>query len=217
MPLHELTYFISPQTAMNDRKQKTRTSPGSVSVWLGQIPAGDQEAHNRLLERYRPQVVGYARYRLQRLGVRHKDADDIAQEVFLGLFQRSEAGKLPDLNTRDALWLKLRRITGDRVKDARRKRLPFTESAVNVGENSSALPGMPQVADEQLDECLLMAENALIRRKLAERHPDLPEIVSLKVQGYSVDQIAEQMDVPKRTIERRLQWVDQICDEYSEE
>jgi len=190
-------------------------SCGTVSVWLGQLPAGHQEAQNRLLQRYRPQVIGYARYRLLQLGVRGKDADDIAQEVFLGLFQRAQAGKFQDLNTRDDLWLKLRWITNDRVKDARRKRLPFTESAVEQGDGSEALPGMPQVADQQLDECLLMVENDLVRRQLAERHPDLPEIVALKVQGYTVQQIADQMGLPKRTIERRLEWIDQISDNYA--
>ncbi len=191
---------------------------GSVSIWLRKLPEADQQAQNEILRKYRDRLVGYAAWRLRQLGVRAKDADDIAQEVFLGLFQRAAAGKMPDLKRRSDLWLKLRRIAGDRVKDARKKKLPFTESAVQPAkQDQSDQAGLGDLADPQLDECMEMVEHELIRRHLQQRHEDLPEIAALRMQGYRPSEIAEQLDQPKRTIERRLQWIDELCAEYAQE
>mgnify|MGYP002623099309 CR=1 FL=1 len=199
---------------MNPEQPSPTDLAGSISIWLGKLPAGDHAAQDALLRRYRHQVTAYANYRLLQLGVRSQEADDVAQDVFLGLFRRAETGSLPDLDTRDQLWQKLRQITWDRVRDARRKKLPFTESAIDSGPDGNETPGLLQVADQQLDECFLIVENELVRRKLAECHPDLPEIVRLKVQGHTVSEIAETMQVPKRTIERRIVWINKACDEY---
>ena len=40
-----------------------------------------------------------------------------------------------------------------------------------------------------------------------QRNPDLPEIASLRMQGYSVEQIAEKLDVLPRTVDRRILWI----------
>jgi DNA-directed RNA polymerase specialized sigma24 family protein len=72
-------------------------------------------AQEAIFRRYQEPLVGYAAFRLKQLGVRATDADDNAQEVFMGLFRRTVDGKMLDLIDRDDLWLKLRRISGDRI------------------------------------------------------------------------------------------------------
>jgi RNA polymerase sigma factor (sigma-70 family) len=189
------------------------SSIGSVSVWLKRLPAADREAQEAIFRRYQTVLVDYAAFRLRELDVRAVDADDVAQEVFMGLFQRTADGKMPDLDDRDALWLKLRRICGDRVKDARRKRTIATESALNGSDDSSAV-GLAKVADEHFEDCILTVEHGLLQHYLRQRCDDLPEIASLRMQGFSVDQIAEKLGMPPRTVDRRIQWIHELCEEY---
>ena len=127
------------------------SSIGSVTVWVKQLPAGDLAAQEAIFRRYQEPLVGYAAFRLKQLCVRAAEADDIAPEVFIGLFRRTVVGQMPDLVDRDALWLKLRRICGDRVKDARRKRTLATESALGEGEDAS-VAGLARVADQHFDD-----------------------------------------------------------------
>jgi DNA-directed RNA polymerase specialized sigma24 family protein len=189
------------------------SSIGSVTVWVKQLPAGDLAAQEAIFRRYQEPLVAYAAFRLKQLGVRATEADDIAQEVFMGLFRRTVDGKMPDLIDRDDLWLKLRRICGDRVKDARRKRTLNTESALGDGVDVSVV-GLARVAEQHFDDCVLTLEHGLLQHYLRQRSPDLPEIASLRMQGYSIDQIAEKLQLPPRTVDRRVQWINELCDEY---
>jgi RNA polymerase sigma factor (sigma-70 family) len=188
--------------------------PSSVSVWLGRLPDGDHDALEKLLNRYREQVVQYAGYRLRQLGVRLKDAEDIAQEVFLGLYRRIESGQMRDLQDRSDLWLRLRRLVGDRVKEAKRKKLAFTESALNPNAKDDDTPAIYHLPDSDMEECVLIVEHSLLKRHLAEQHQDLPEIARLRMQGYSVQEIADRMGNSKKTTENRLKWIRLLCDEY---
>lgn len=189
------------------------SSIGSVTVWVKQLPAGDLAAQEAIFRRYQEPLVCYAAFRLKQLGVRATEADDIAQEVFMGLFRRTGDGKMPNLIDRDDLWLKLRRICGDRVKDARRKRTLATESALGDGVDVSVV-GLANVAEQHFDDCVLTLEHGLLQHYLRQRSPDLPEIASLRMQGYSIDQIAEKLQLPPRTVDRRVQWINELCDEY---
>lgn len=189
---------------------------GSVTVWLRQLPAGEHEAQEMVFRRYQSELVGYAAYRLRQLGVCLVEAEDIAQEVFMNFFRRTSVGQMLNLDDRETLWLKLQRICGDRVKDARRKRSLATESAIDSIEHQS-LAGLAAVADQHFDECILSIEHSLLHRYLTERSPDLPEIASLRMQGYTIDEIAEQLRMAPRTVDRRIAWIDQLCDEYRDQ
>ncbi len=191
---------------------------GSVSVWLPGLSEGDEQAQYEIFRRYQPQLLAYAASRLRQMGVHHTEADDIAQTVFLGLFRRAASGSLPDLTDRNQLWLKLRRICGDRVKEQRRKRTIQTESALGIspdGDSPSPLE-LPPDRGGELDSCLIAVEHALLERRLAEKHPELPEILALRLKGLTVREIAERLDRSKATIERRLRAVDRICLKYKQ-
>lgn len=190
------------------------SSLGSVSVWLRELPQATKDAQEEMFRRYSPHLARYAAFRLRQLGVRGTDADDIVQEVFMGLFRRIVAGQMRDLKHRDQLWLKLQRICSDRVKDARRKRSLATESALGA-DDDGALIGLAAIPDRELDECLLVVEHAMLRDHLSRRHRDLPDVARMRIEGLSVQEIADRMGAPKRTIERRLEWIDEICDAYS--
>ncbi|QDV43887.1 ECF sigma factor [Stieleria neptunia] len=191
-------------------------NPGSISIWIEHLPSESEEAQEVLFKRYRSQLTAYAAARLRALGVRSKDADDITQEVFHGFFRRISQGKMPDLENRNDLWLKLTRICGDRVKEARRKKFTPTESVFGQFDAQDGRSPLEIPADygHQLDSCLHAVEHALLKNLLAQEHPDLPEIVALRINGMTIEEVAKRMDRSKATIERRLRSVDRIIANY---
>lgn len=56
----------------------------------------------------------------------------------------------------------------------------------------------------------------LFRRTADGKMPDLDDRDALRMQGYSVDQIGEMLGIPSRTVDRRIQWIHQLCEEYQQ-
>src|SRR4051794_13628801 len=96
------------------------SGPGSVTVWLDRLKAGDRdEAVARLWERYFGQLVARAR---DHLGGRRAvaDGEDVALSAFDGLVRAVAAGRFPRLNDRDDLWQVLLVMTARKAANAAR-------------------------------------------------------------------------------------------------
>ncbi len=85
---------------------------------------------------------------------------------------------------------------------------------MNPNADDDNTPAIFQLPDAEMEECVLVVEHSLLKRQLAERHPALPEVARLRMQGYSVQEIADQMQTTKRTTENRIAWIRAICDDY---
>lgn len=194
---------------------------GSVSVWLDGVRNGASTAQQAIWSRYLQRLVNYADHRLRQLGVRAEDGDDIAQKVFAGFFRRAQAGQFPQLEDRDDLWRVLVVITNDRVIDVRRKKRPATESAMGkVQDNSANTPAIEQVVNNGPSPelgCEVVESMRELMNRMDRRHPALKQIAALRLEGYTVQEIAEKLGTPKRTIERRLEWILEIWDRYRSE
>ena len=98
------------------------TSPGSVTVWLGGLKAGDDVAAQQLWNRYFGQLVTLARHRLKGL-TRESDEEDIALSALKYAMLRVQNNCFPDLNDRTGLWPLLVTITGRKaINEIKRQR-----------------------------------------------------------------------------------------------
>jgi len=77
--------------------------PGSVSVWLGQVKAGDREAFRQLWERYFAQLVELVRKRMRSSPARIVDEEDVALSAFNSFYDGIAHGRFPRLEDRDDL------------------------------------------------------------------------------------------------------------------
>src|SRR6516225_8427239 len=77
------------------------SSPGSVTYWIHQLPAGDQAAIQKLWERYFPRLVGLVRKRLMGAPRAADDEEDVALSAFNSFFRRAQEGRFPKLTDRD--------------------------------------------------------------------------------------------------------------------
>src|SRR5438874_3477307 len=82
-----------------------------VTVWLGQLVAGDPAAARPLWDRYFHRLVGLARKRLRDAPRRAADEEDVALSAFDSFCRNAEAGRFPDLTDRDGLWRGLATFT----------------------------------------------------------------------------------------------------------
>ena len=150
---------------------------------------GDEEAFVLIYERFSPQIYRYV-FRL--VGSR-EIADDVTQETFLKAFQGIR-GIARDSNV--SAWLY--RIASNACFDLLRRRklitwMPILDESEKSDEFTSD-DFAPQVIESQI-----------VRRTLREMPPALAVCLVLRsVEGFSCEEIAEILKIPKGTVFSRL-------------
>jgi DNA-directed RNA polymerase specialized sigma24 family protein len=184
---------------------------GSVTYWLAQLRAGDQDAAQPLWERYFQRLVGLARGRLQGAPRRAADEEDVALSAFGSFCRGAEHGRFPRLDDRDDLWRLLVVITARKAShlirdESRQKRgggsgrpAPAGEAAPGELEQIASQEPAPELAAQVAEECqrLLSCLGDGVLRSVAW----------WKMEGYTNDEIAAQLGCAPRTVERKLQLI----------
>jgi DNA-directed RNA polymerase specialized sigma24 family protein len=180
------------------------SSQGSVSRWLGPLQAGDPAAAQQLWERYFRRLVGLARTRLRGAPRRAADEEDVALSAFDSFCRSALEGRFPQLHDRDNLWRLLVVITARKAAhlfrdEVHRKRggAPVPGAAAEVGpEQALSREPSPEFAAEVAEEC-----RRLLGR-LADR--ELEAVALLRMEGYSVEEVAVRLGCAPRSVKRKL-------------
>lgn len=179
-------------------------NPGSVSQWIEQAKDGNEDAIQRLWERYYQQLVHIARKNLLQLPRQIEGPEDIALYAFDSFCRDAQAGRFPQLQARDDLWRLLLAITSHKARDAIRKEMAAKRGGKRCfeleGEELSRILGRepdPGFAAQVAEEC----------ERLLNRLPDdyLRSIAIWKMEGWSNAEIARKLGRVERTVERGLQ------------
>lgn len=162
------------------------------------IRAGDQEAASQLYDRYARRVFGLVKSKLGARLAAATEPDDIVQSVFRSVFRGMQAGNY-DAPEGATLWNLLAVIA---VRKLANRANHFAAQCRNVArnepiENASLATTMDQASIAFLEICL--------RETLDELRDFDREVLTLRVQNYSVDEISELTGRAKRSIERSLQ------------
>src|SRR5262245_7331525 len=180
------------------------SSDGSITRWLGPPQAGDPAAAQQLWERYFRRLVGVARARLRGARRRAADEEDVALSAFDSFCRNAERGRFPQLADRDSLWRLLVTITtrkaARQVRDGdRRKRgggaSPVADAEAVLAQALSREP-TPEFAAGVAEECRRLLD------RLGDR--DLQAVVLLRMQGYSVEEVADKLGCAPRSVKRKL-------------
>ena len=150
---------------------------------------GDEEAFVLIYEHFSPQIHRY----IYRLVGSLEQADDITQDTFLRAFQN--ISKIA-IDSNVSAWLY--RIASNAAFDVLRRRklitwMPILEENDKTGEFTSD-DFTPQVI-----------ESEIVRRAVSEMPPALAVCLVLRsVEGFSCEEIAEILKIPKGTVFSRL-------------
>jgi RNA polymerase sigma factor (sigma-70 family) len=193
----------------------------SVSEWIASLKAGDADAAQHIWHRFAQRLTELARRKLGRRYGGLADEEDIAQSVFSSVCRGAAAGRFADINNRDELWWILLAITKQKIVDHVRR-----ESAKKRGgELKQALPPPSgQFPAFSLDELvgntptpdfLVMLEEQNNRLMNLLRDERMRHIATSRIEGYTIPEIAADLSVSERTVERKLNlirkaWADEL-------
>lgn len=194
-----------------------------VTVWFRGLADGEDAAIERIWQQYYDQLVRLARRKLADANRRMADEEDIAISTFESFCRGAAAGRFPQLSDRHDLWKILVTITACKAarqkRDAgRQKRGAGKVRGESVfggsGEHSkragignvlgaAPTPEMAAIAAEECQRLLSMLADESLR-----------QVAQLKLEGFTNEEIADQLQCAPRTVERRLQ---KIRDRWSAE
>jgi len=93
---------------------------GSITAYITRLRTGDQDAAQRLWERYHGQLIELAITKIKRTPRRMADEEDVVAEALGGCLQAIREGRYPRLRSREDLWWLLVRLTENRAVDLHR-------------------------------------------------------------------------------------------------
>lgn len=179
----------------------------SVTVWLRQLAKGDQEAAQKLWDRYGPRLIQVARQRFRGAFNAAGDEDDLVQSVFNALWKGANDGRYDAVQNRDELWWLLLTITRRSASNrkAYNDRLKRRQKTVSLdGDTDASNFALPADSDQSPPEMILMLEEQQQRLLGLLRDDVLRSIALWKLEGYSHEEIATKLSVTPRTIVRKV-------------
>jgi DNA-directed RNA polymerase specialized sigma24 family protein len=193
------------------------------------IAAGTNEAFDRLLRQYNSQLVQRARFYLRRLQMYETfyESQEAVDDALAAMYDRARRGELLTIETSADFWREffyqirreIRRI-GDYAKARKRNpKLGPARSDPDRGRDSrtreeSMTTEMQSRLEVELDafysqlpshEALSVMRMDVEVLFMSFSDPICREILKMRLENYSVEEIAEHCNLSVRTVRRRLQ------------
>ena len=173
---------------------------------LERIQAGDDRAAAELWDHYAGRLIALARSRLSKKMGRRLDPEDVVQSACRSFFRQAQEGRYA-VRDSDDLWRLLAAITVHKAVGQTRRQTAGKRT-LNAEESTGARGILQAIAPEMLgrepqpdDAARLVEETELMMRRLSPLHR---KILQLSLQGYRVDQVAEEVSCSERTVERAI-------------
>jgi DNA-directed RNA polymerase specialized sigma24 family protein len=192
---------------------------GSITALLHEFRDGDSLAAQRLWNHYYQRLVRLARRKLGDVARRVSDEDDVVLHAFNSFCVGAAAGRFPQLEDRDDLWQILVMLTARKAGDQRREQMRLKrgggstlgESALYSPDRENAPSGLDGLASGEPTPEFAAQVTEEYRRLLVELNDDtLKSIAVARMEGYSVADIADRLQVNPRTVERKLRLIREI-------
>lgn len=192
------------------------SSTSSVTVWIANLKAGEANAAYLLWHRYADRLVDLARRKLGAAPKAAADEEDIAQSVFDSICRGAAAGRFDRLNNRDDLWWILLAVTRQKAVDHIRREAALKRGGGRVRSESGLHRAATDAGPFTLDQLIGCEPTAELLAMLEEQHrrllgllrdDDLRKIAMLRIEGYTVAEIAAAHGISVRSIERKLRLI----------
>jgi RNA polymerase sigma factor (sigma-70 family) len=174
--------------------------------WLARWQKGDQKAAAQLFERYAGRLIALARGQLSSRMAHRVDPEDVVQSVYRSFFQDSREGRF-QLQRGGDLWqllvtMTLHKLTNQVNRHAAQKRAVSRERSFGTEDSLFGI-GAPRLAQQPSPvEALALADQ--LEQLLRTLEPPQRRIVELRLQGYNLDEIAQQVGCSFSTVRRVL-------------
>lgn len=183
-----------------DRKADLEPRELTDRSLLRRIRTGSDDAATQLYLRYAKRLLALARVKCSPDLASRLDPDDIVQSVFRTFFRRAVEGGY-DVPDGDDLWKLFVVIGLNKIQAIG----AYHRAAKRDVRLSVGAEGLQVLAQEATDADSLAILRMAIEEVMSELTPAHREIVNLRLEGFEVARIAEQLGRPKRSVERILQ------------
>jgi RNA polymerase sigma factor (sigma-70 family) len=190
----------------------------SVTAWIGDLKDGQDSASRKIWERYFERLVRVASRQLGSAPRRIADEEDVAVSVFNTLCKGAAEGRFDKLQDRDDLWKLLTAIAGMKTVDQIRRQTAKKRGGEDVrgesiiaGAGASQIGGFDQfIHEEPTPEFLALMDEQ--QQAMFRALPDDSQrnVARLRFEGYSNEEIAEQLGTSLRSVERKLKVIREI-------
>lgn len=201
---------------MADSRQEYEKRPqGDVTLWIKSVEQGDDESANQLWSYCFPKLLSYSKNKLPGHLRRALDEEDVALSAFKSFCLAAAKGAFPQLEGRDDLWKLLLCIAKRKAQNYVQRENREKRGGGNVrgesifmsedGSTRQSGHGIGRVPGGAASPDMLaqFTEDAKVLIDMLN-NDTVKTVALLRMEGYSVDEIAERMECGKRTVERRL-------------
>ncbi|MEO8498734.1 MAG: ECF-type sigma factor, partial [Planctomycetota bacterium] len=173
---------------------------------------GDERAAQELWARFSPRLVKLARSRLRRLGMKlGRSEEDFALSAFNQFCQNLSGGRYEGVEDRDSLWRILAVMTRRKINDSvkiqsAQKRGGKGHVEVEITEDIADQSQSPDLAVEltdQFEQLLNLLDDPVLER-----------VVLLKVEGYTNEEIVDELQASSRTVQRMMRLVRSVWERH---
>ena len=185
-----------------------------MASWLSEVLSGEPGSQHQVVDRYTQRLLGLARRQLPQRLRQRVDPEDVVQSVYRSFFRRLNEGCFTLEDSHD-LWRLLAAMTFHKARNAvkfhqRRCRDSRREDASGAAAgDQAAAPAEPGDQDVTvLFDCL--------ERLLVGLPDNYREIVLRRLEGDSIEQIAERVHRSRRTVLRVLSHLQSLAAEQLE-
>jgi RNA polymerase sigma-70 factor (ECF subfamily) len=179
------------------------TTGDSFPDWMDRLRARDGDAAREIFERFAARLVALARNQLSARLRNRVDPEDIVQSAYKSFFRRQDAGALEIVNWK-SLWGLLTIITLRKVADRAAyhraaRRDAGREVAAPSGDDGAIWFEAPGREPTPLEATMLQET---VERLLAGLTDQERPVIELSLQGYTTQEISQQLGQPERTVRR---------------
>lgn len=173
---------------------------------------GDQDAARQLVDAYVERLLPLARRRISQRLASRVDAEDIVQSVFRTFFTRLKDDKF-EIRDQDDLFRLLVRITLHKtLRQIAHHKAAKRDPNQETGHSDSAYEQLLQIlAHEPTPEDTVSFLDQL-EHFMQQLPSDDRRILELRLEGYSTDEIAQQLGTYDRKIRRVLERIRELAD-----
>lgn len=198
----------------------------SVSLWLQDLRQGEDSAIGKVWGRYFQKLVRLAQRHLRNSEKRVEDEEDVALSVLQSLCAGAAADRFHHIDNREELWVLLATMTHRKCVNRIRRNVAqkrgggkVVGEADLVGRADSSQFGLDSLeSSEPTAETLAVLQEDYERLMETLRNDEMRAIATLKMDGYTSAEIAEQTKLSERSVRRKLNlirdtWVEKVDSE----
>lgn len=211
-------------SGQSDDHRDAESEIGSVSRWIQDVRGGDDEAARKLVEWFWPQLSEVARRGWAGSPKRVQDEDDVLNPTLARFLAKLRENEYPHARHREDLLRLLSRAIKNKTLDVLRDERSEKRGGGKVrgesafrGDETSRSAGLDAMPDDQESPqaAAIMAEEmerllSLLDAQEEYRKFELRPIAEARLAGKTIEEIVQELEMPKRTVERRLEMIRRV-------